>query len=123
MAIGRLLVVPLTVTAVALGACGGSAAQPDAAPTTTVPKKAPQLLTARHHLRTFRIARGRSIELRLPHGADVRASGRSVALTPIEFFVDPGYVAWELSAEAQGRTVLTGRSGGEQFRITLVVPG
>lgn len=121
MAFGRVLAVPFVATAVALGACGGSAAQP-AGPATTVPARAPQVLTARHHLRTFRLARGRAIELRLPHGADVSTAGRSVMLTPIDFFVDPGYVAWELSAVARGRTVLTGHSAGKRFRLTLVVP-
>ena len=122
MAFGRLFAVPFVATAVALGACGGSAAQPPPGPATTVPAKAPQVLTARHHLRTFRLARGRAIELRLPHGADVSTAGRSVTLSPIDFFVDPGYVAWELSAVGPGRTVVTGRSGGKAFRLTLVVP-
>jgi len=124
MAVGRLLVVPLLVTAVALGAaCGGSAARPAPESATTVPAKAPQLLTARHNLRTFRLTRGRSIELRLAHGSEIDYTGRAVSLVPIDFFVDPGYVAWELSGAAQGRAVLKGRSGGKQFRVTLVVPG
>ena len=123
MAFGRLLAVPFVATAVALGACGGSAAQVPNAPAQAVPAKAPQVLTTRHHLRTLRLARGRSIELRLPHGADVRASSRSVLLTPIDFFVDPGYVAWEVTGVAKGRAVLTARSAGKQFRVTLVVPG
>ena len=122
MAVGRLLAVPLVVTAVALSACGGSAARPAPESATTVPAKAPQLLTARHNLRTFRLTRGRSIELRLAHGAELDSTGRAVSLVPIDFFVDPGYVAWELSGVAQGRAVLTGRSGGKQFRVTLVVP-
>ena len=60
MAFGRVLAVPFVAIAVALGACGGSAAQP-AGPATTVPARAPQVLTARHHLRTFRLARGRAV--------------------------------------------------------------
>ena len=123
MAVGRLLAVPLVVTAVALSACGGSAAGPAPESGTTVPAKAPQLLTARHNLRTFRLTRGRSIELRLAHGAELDSTGRAVSLVPIDFFTDPGYVAWELSGVARGRAVLTGRSGGKQFRVTLVVPG
>ena len=121
MAFGRVFAVPFVATAVALGACGGSAAQPSPGPATAVPARAPQVLTARHHLRTFRLARGRAIELRLPHGAEVSTAGRSVTLSPIDFFVDPGYVAWELSAVARGRTVLTGQSVGKRFRLTLVV--
>ena len=75
MAIGRLLVVPLTVAAVALGACGGSDARPAPESAATVPAKAPQLLTARHNEKTFRLARGRSIELRLAHGAEIDSTG------------------------------------------------
>ena len=112
---------PFVAAAVVLGACGGSAAQVPTGPSQAVPAKAPQVLTARHHLRSFRLARGRAIELRLAHGADVKASARSVSLTPIDFFVDPGYVAWEVTGMARGRAVLTGRSGGKQFRVTLVV--
>ena len=123
MAIGRLLVVPLTVAAVALGACGGSDARPAPESAATVPAKAPQLLTARHNEKTFRLARGRSIELRLAHGAQIDSTGRAVSLVPIDFFVDPGYLAWELSAVGRGRTVVTGRSAGKRIRVTLVVPG
>ena len=122
MAVGRMLVVPLGVTAVALGACGGSDARPTES-ATAVPARAPQLLTARHNEKTFRLTRGRSIELRLAHGAEIDSTGRAVSLVPIDFFVDPGYVAWELSAVGRGRTVVTGRSAGKRLRVTLVVPG
>ena len=122
MAFGRLLVLPLVAAAVALGACGGSAAQPPAGPVSTQPARAPQLLTARHHQRTFRLTRGRAVELRLARGAELRSSGRSVVLSRLDFLVDPGYAAWELSAAAPGRTVVMGRSGGMPFRLTLVVP-
>lgn len=80
------------------------------------------MLTAHHHLKTFRLARGRAVELRLAHGSELRSSGRSVVLSPLDFFADPGYAAWELSAVGPGRTVVTGRSGGKRFRLTLVVP-
>jgi hypothetical protein len=125
MLAGRLLAAPFVATAVALGACGGSSAQPmepTTAPAKSAPATAPQPITARHHLATFRLAGGRAVELRLAPGAVVRADGRSVALTPIDFLVDPGYAAWELSAVGPGRTVLTGRSDGKPFRVTLVVP-
>jgi hypothetical protein len=123
MAVGRLLVVPSVAAAVVLGACGGSAAQVPTGPSQAVPAKAPQVLMARHNLRTFRLTQGRSIELRLAHGAELASTGRAVSLTPIDFFVDPGYVAWELSGVARGRAVLKGRAGGKPFRVTLVVPG
>lgn len=122
MASGRLLAVPFVATAVALGACGGSAAQVPTGEGQAVPTQAPQVLTARQHQKTLRLARGRSIELRLAPGARVTASGGSVSLVPIDFFADPGYVAWELSGVRPGQTVLTGRSAGKQFRVTLVVP-
>lgn len=123
MASGRVLVVPSVVAAVVLGACGGSAAQVPTGPSQAVPAPAPKVLTARHHLKSFRLARGRAIELRLPHGFDVKSSARSVSLTPIEFFVDPGYVAWEVTGAARGRAVLKSSSAGKPFRVTLVVPG
>jgi hypothetical protein len=121
--LGRALLVPLTAVAVAFGACGGSSAQPSDGPATTTPSRAPQVLTARHHLRTFRLARGRDVELRLPSGALLKSIGRSVSVTQIDFVVDPGYSAWHLAAVAPGRTVLTARAGAERFRLTLVVPG
>ena len=125
MAVGRALLVPLAAAAVAFGACGGSAAQPIDGPgtTTTALARAPQVLTAGHHLRTFRLARGRDVELRLPSGARLKSIGRSVSVTQIEFLVDPGYSAWHLSGVAPGRTVLIARADGEPFRLTLVVPG
>ena len=123
MALGPLLVVPLTVAVAAFGACGGSSAESAASPAAAVPARAPQVLTARHHLRTFRLERGREIELRLASGDRVEASGGSVTMGPIDFFVDPGYVAWQLRAAAPGRTQVAGRAGGRRFRVTLVVPG
>jgi hypothetical protein len=122
MIVGRALLVPLAAAAVAFGACGGSSAQPSDGAAAT-PARAPQVITARHHLRTFRLARGRDVELRLPSGALLKSIGRSVSVTQIEFFVDPGYAAWHLGGVAPGRTVLTARAGGKAFRLTLVVPG
>jgi hypothetical protein len=123
--LGRALLVPLAAVAVAFGACGGSAAQPSDGPgtTTTAPTRAPQVITAGHHLRTFRLARGRDVELRLASGALLKSAGRSVSVTQIDFVVDPGYTAWHLVAVAPGRTVVTARAGAERFRLTLVVPG
>jgi hypothetical protein len=133
MASRRMLAVPLVVTAVALGACGGSAAQVATAPSATTgtaattakqPAQAPQVVTARHHGRTLRLARGRDVELRLAPRAEIDVvRGRSVSLSPIDFFADPGYTAWMLTARSAGTTVLAGRSGGKPFRVTLVVPG
>ena len=122
----RLLVGPLVATAVGLGACGGSAAQPAGTatgPSANVPADAPQLVTARHHGGTFRLAPGRELELRLGPRARVAARGRSVRLTQIDFVADPGYTAWALTAVTAGPTVLAGRSGGQRFRVTLVVRG
>lgn len=129
-----MLAVPLVATAVALGACGGSAAQvatgPSAPPAATAattaaePAKAPPVVTARHHGRTLRLARGADVELRLAARAEVDVvRGRSVSLSPIDFFADPGYAAWMLTARTAGTTVLAGRSGGKPFRVTLVVRG
>lgn len=115
-------IVAAVAAAVALGACGGSAAQPTAGPAAVRPAPAPKLITARHHARTFRLARGRDVELRLATDARVVAKGRSVRLVQIDFLVDPGYTAWFATAVAPGRTVVTGRSAGRPFRVTLVVP-
>ncbi len=130
-AFGRALAVPPLACAVASGASGGSPAQVATAPSATTaatataakpkPAKAPNLVSARHHGRTFTVARGRELELRLAPGAEARTTGRSVRLSPIDFFVDPGYTAWMVSAVSRGTTVLSGRSGGKAFRITLVV--
>jgi hypothetical protein len=118
----RAVALPL-VAAVALGACGGSAAQPAPETRAATPNRAPKLITARHHATTLRLARGREVELRLGTSATAAAKGRSVRLVQIEFLVDPGYTAWYLSAVAPGRTLVVGRSGGKPFRVTLVVPG
>ncbi len=129
MASRRMLAVPLVATAAALGACGGSAAQVATAPSATAtpvaqPARAPALVTARHAGRTFRLARGRDVELRLAPGAQAEVvRGRAVSLGPIDFFVDPGYTAWTLTAERPGTTVLSARSGGKRFRVTFVVRG
>ena len=119
----RVLAVPLAAAVAVFGACGaGSSASSPESPATAAPARAPQVITAAQHGRTFRLARGREVELRLPSGAQLRSTGSAVRPAPIDFVVDPGYPAWQLSAVAPGRTVLTGRAGGQRFRLTLVVP-
>jgi hypothetical protein len=120
----RVLAVPLAVAVAAFGACGaGSSTSSPEGPATAAPARAPQVITAAQHGRTFRLARGRDVELRLASGTRLRSTGRAARSTPIDFVVDPGYAAWQLSGVAPGRTVLTGHAGGERFRLTLVVPG
>ena len=116
----RVLAVPLAAAVAAFGGCGAGSSESGA---TAAPARAPQVITAAQHGRTYRLARGRDVELRLSSGAQLRSTGRAVAATPIDFVVDPGYAAWQLSGVAPGRTVLIGRAGGEPFRVTLVVPG
>jgi hypothetical protein len=82
---------------------------------------------------TFRFAKGDTAELRLPEPWDwtePRVSSHAVALTPVLFFVDPGYREWVVTARARGTATI--RSVGRpacsgcglatrNLRVTIVV--
>jgi len=83
-------------------------------------------LTPAQSGRTFRLAKGGTATLRLPGGwswTEPTASSRAVELTPVEFFVDPGYSEWKLDARARGTVTIrsVGRPGGRRFVVTLRV--
>jgi predicted secreted protein len=81
--------------------------------------------------KVFRIAKGESATLRLNnrwHWSDPDVSTAAVELTPVEYFVDPGFREWTVDATKVGRTTIraTGRPNRENvtmrhFVVTVVV--
>ena len=83
--------------------------------------------------KTFRVAKGRSMTLRLSnrwHWSDPRTSTRAVELTPVEYFVDPGFREWTIEGHARGRVTIHsfGRPNctgcaltTRRFAVTIVV--
>ena len=83
--------------------------------------------------KTFRLAKGGRATLRLSSRwvwTQPLVSSRAIELTPVEYFVDPGYLEWEVTARA--RATATIRSLGKpactgcglsrrSFRVTIVV--
>ena len=83
--------------------------------------------------KTFRLAKGRSMTLRLSNRwrwSEPRPSTRAVELTPVEYLVDPGFREWTIDGRAQGRVTI--RSVGRprcdgcalatrRFAVTIVV--
>jgi hypothetical protein len=79
--------------------------------------------------KTIRLARGAVVQLRLAgprvwNQPDV--STKAVVLTPVYYFVYPGYQEWTIKARSPGKTVITavGRREGsatKRFRVTLVI--
>ena len=90
-------------------------------------RRAPNVVTLRNSGQTLTMRKGRQVELRLTEryrwdGPRVR--GKAVRLTPIEFFVDPGYRAWTVTARRRGTAVVTAVGYGastRRFRVTFVV--
>jgi hypothetical protein len=79
--------------------------------------------------KTIRLARGAVVQLRLA-GPRVwnqpEVSTKAVALTPVYYFVYPGYQEWTIKARRTGNTVISalGRREGSatmRFRVTLIV--
>jgi hypothetical protein len=72
---------------------------------------APQVIRARDSGKTFRLAVGREVHLRLSHRtwtwSNVKASSRSVKLTRIVFVRDPGYDEWLVRGRAKGRAKIS----------------
>ncbi len=81
--------------------------------------------------KTFHVAKGRSMTLRLSnrwHWSEPSTTTRAVVLTPVEYYVDPGFREWVVSGRARGRVTI--RSVGRpqcdgcatrRFAVTLVV--
>jgi len=81
--------------------------------------------------KSFRVPRGGEATLRLSnrwHWSDPRASSGAIELTPVEYFVDPGFREWNIAARARGTVTI--RAAGtpncdactaRRFRVTIVV--
>ena len=100
-------------------------------------KRAPKIVTLRNSGARFTLHKGAEVQLRLTEryrwrGPHVR--GRAVRLVPIQFFRDPGYLAWTVTARARGKSVVTasgygfgtrecgpGLCAARLFRVTFVV--
>ena len=111
----------LSVAAVALVTAAALAA---ATPTPPPFVKAP--LTPAQSGKTFRLAKGRTATLRLPGGwmwTEPTPSSGAVELTPVEYFVDPGYSEWQIDAHARGTVTIRslGTPGPRRFVVTLRV--
>jgi len=83
--------------------------------------------------KTFHLAKGGSATLRLSNRwswSDPRVSSKAVELTPVEYYVDPGFREWTIDARRAGRATI--RSIGtarcahcpvmtRAFRVTIAV--
>jgi hypothetical protein len=83
--------------------------------------------------KTVHVARGGSLTLRLSgrwRWTDPRVSTRAIRLTPVAYYVDPGFSEWTIKARKAGRATI--RSTGtpncstcalttRKFRVTIVV--
>ena len=94
------------------------------------PPPAPALITQAQSGKTYRVVRGRELTLRLPgrwNWSQPRTGSVAVELTPVEYFVDPGYSEWRIATLRRGvatiRSVGTSRSSGgsatRRFFVTL----
>jgi len=94
----------------------------------------PPLITPAQTGKTFRIAKGKTATLRLSSKwawTEPRVSSKAVDLTPVEFFVDPGYSEWVVTARARGKATIRATGipqcahcglGAQTPRFTIVVP-
>jgi hypothetical protein len=116
-----LAVALAAVTGVTAGAATGGA------------PPAPRAVTLLHHGRTFDLAVGRSVSVRLPNRRRLwtrpRVTGVGAAtVVPVNYYIDPGYVEWNVKASRAGRVTLTSlgrcsecRPRVRTFRVTLVL--
>jgi hypothetical protein len=83
--------------------------------------------------KTFRIAKGGTATLRLSNRwrwSNPLVSTKAVELTPVAYFVDPGFQEWTIDARKSGRATIrsvgkpncsTCALGNRSFRVTVVV--
>jgi hypothetical protein len=93
----------------------------------------PRVITQNQSGKTYRIVKGGTLTLRLSEPwvwTEPSKTPRAILeLTPVEYFVDPGYREWTITGRARGTAVLrsTGRprAGGagatRLLRVTIVV--
>jgi hypothetical protein len=86
-----------------------------------LPPPAPAIVTQAQSGRTFRLARGREVSLRLAGRwawTEPRVNGPGLELTPVLYFRDPGFSEWRVAAT--GRGTFTIRSVGTPARRFVV---
>ena len=81
--------------------------------------------------KTIRLAKGETATLRLSnrwHWSEPRWNANVVDLTPVEYFVNPGFREWTISTVSSGRATIrsVGRPSGKaaascSFTLTVVV--
>jgi predicted secreted protein len=93
----------------------------------------PRPITERSAGETVRLAKGGTATLRLSNRwrwSEPRASTKAVELTPVEYFVDPGFREWTIEARKRGRATIrsTGKrscstcaNATQSFHIEIVV--
>jgi hypothetical protein len=99
---------------------------------------APKIVTMRNNGATLTMHKGAHRQLHLTERyrwSGLRVKGSAVRAVQIDFIRDPGYRAWDLTAHARGKAVLTAVGYGANkpgscdpgpcsprlFRVTLVV--
>jgi hypothetical protein len=84
------------------------------------------VITAAKSGRTFTITRGVHATLRLSHQRRWTrpvVTGNAIRLTQVNYFRDPGFDEWMVSAIHDGRSTITSGAGPRRFRVTIVVRG
>jgi predicted secreted protein len=93
----------------------------------------PPPITQRSTGKTFRLTKGATATLRLSgrwQWSEPRVSTKAVELTPVEYFVDPGFREWTIEARKRGRATIrsvvmpncsTCALASRSFRVTVVV--
>jgi hypothetical protein len=82
---------------------------PAAPPAATPPPFARAPITLAQSGKTFRLAKGRAVALRLSGRwawTEPRRSSSAVELTRVVFIVDPGYSEWQIAANRRGTATI-----------------
>jgi hypothetical protein len=94
---------------------------------------APRAIKLAHHGKTFELAVGRAVSVRLSNRernwSKPRVTGTgAVGVNAVYYYTDPGFVEWNVAARRPGRVTLTslGRCAKctpsvRRFRVTLVI--
>jgi hypothetical protein len=93
----------------------------------------PPPLTQRSTGKTFRVTKGGQMTLRLSNRwqwSDPLVTTKAVELTPVEYFVDPGFREWKIRGHKRGSATIrslgkpncsTCKLATRSFRVTVVV--
>jgi hypothetical protein len=114
----------LALLAVLAEGCGEEPAPERGAGQPPAPRAAPRTITEADDGARFTLAPGAETSLRLSSDrswSEPAVDGDAVELTRVDYFQDPGFSEWTVTAVRPGTATIAARGGPLRFQVEIVV--